>query len=566
MARILLVCARDGDLSGHQSVIAQATSLMTPDTIVARPPVRNAAPGIVGLLINPPANALVARSGLGAGHLFKQESGWEEVGTLSPDGSFVLSRWDDDHVEILSDAAGSRTLWYAHTDTLFVASNSIRAIVHILGDFAFNPEAASWVLATGALGPDVGWDKRVRRLPPDSIGRLDRTAWQVAVETKEVVFAEQPGVDPSAMLGTALDEALSSLELPSNGVLLTISGGYDSRFLLLRLRDRTDIQYATWGTAEALQRAYTDAAVAVRLASTLRVKHEYLTLRDERLAISEILHRFIDQAEGTIDHVTGYADGLAIWADLYARGITIYVRGDEGFGWSIARTPTQTRRDLGLSLLSDYFTAEEMMRLGLTDIYLPDRFGRDAGETLESWRDRLYHSYRIPVVLAALNEIKAGFLDALNPLLARNVLQTIRILPDHARTDKVTFKAIVEGDSPDVPYAREGSNITIDKLLRSQSFLQTVRDELDSAPQQLFSQAFKDHVLHQLEKALANRSSRGLDLRRMLRRLVPPSIKARFRATKYSSVRAMEPELLAFRAYTIARMHRILSTTTVRSL
>jgi hypothetical protein len=207
-----------------------------------------------------------------------------------------------------------------------------------------------------------------------------------------------------------------------------------------------------------------------------------------------------------------------------------------------------------------------MMSLGLTDIYLPDRFGRDAGETLESWRDRLYHSYRIPVVLAALNEIKAGFLDALNPLLARNVLQTIRILPDHARTDKVTFKAIVEGDSPDVPYAREGSNITIDKLLRSQSFLQTVRDELDSAPQQLFSQAFKDHVLHQLEKALANRSSRGLDLRRMLRRLVPPSIKARFRATKYSSVRAMEPELLAFRAYTIARMHRILSTTTVRSL
>ncbi len=65
-----------------------------------------------------------------------------------PDGSYAIFRNSDDYIELVSDAAGSRTIWYYLDDNLFIASTSQRAIILFLGDFVFDERVIPWMLST----------------------------------------------------------------------------------------------------------------------------------------------------------------------------------------------------------------------------------------------------------------------------------------------------------------------------------------------------------------------------------------------------------------------------------
>ena len=89
--------------------------------------------GIVAGISNPSDLIAVHGTSVAAGYLVDPGK-WEIPGTGRPDGAYALFRSDDAVVEIVSDALASRTVWYAKTDDMFVASTSQRAIVSLAGN------------------------------------------------------------------------------------------------------------------------------------------------------------------------------------------------------------------------------------------------------------------------------------------------------------------------------------------------------------------------------------------------------------------------------------------------
>ena len=71
---------------------------------------------------------------------------------------------------------------------------------------------------------------------------------------------------------------------------------------------------------------------------------------------------------------------------------------------------------------------------------LPDGLQQGAGESLETWRDRLQQQFRVPFVLGALSDLKLPYVEIINPLLSDSIVDFIRQLPDALRTNKVLLR------------------------------------------------------------------------------------------------------------------------------
>jgi len=95
-----------------------------------------------------------------AGWLAQPKSRWWTIGEPAPSGSYAVFRGGRSAVEVLADHAGSRTIWTAMTDKIFIASTTQRAIPYFLRSFEPNPEVQAWMLSSGTLGPKGGWDRR----------------------------------------------------------------------------------------------------------------------------------------------------------------------------------------------------------------------------------------------------------------------------------------------------------------------------------------------------------------------------------------------------------------------
>jgi hypothetical protein len=161
--------------------------------------------------------------------------------------------------------------------------------------------------------------------------------------------------------------------------------------------------------------------------------------------------------------------GSDTYRELFAAGTCMILRGDEGFGWKpVAQTETGIGRTMELLLCGEIPQLKpHLAAFGLDGHAFPPSLERRSGETIDAWRDRLYHSFRIPTVLAAFNEGKAGHFDLVNPLVSRRALEITRSLPDDLRTDKRLFRELVARLGPDVPFATsEGAPIRLDSLRR----------------------------------------------------------------------------------------------------
>ena len=104
--------------------------------------------------------------------------------------------------------------------------------------------------------------------------------------------------------------------------------------------------------------------MARSLAARLGVAHRYFSTDHDSSSepLRVIVHRFLVAGEGSIDHLSGYMDGFAIWRELFQAGITGIIRGDEGFGWIEVTSETNVRYSVGALLLEDYFSADLLRR------------------------------------------------------------------------------------------------------------------------------------------------------------------------------------------------------------
>jgi hypothetical protein len=516
------------------------------------------------------SNSVIDRNNVLLGRLYGEDPRWEEPKKDYPDGSYAIFRDRHDCLEVVSDAAASITVWYYFDDERFVASTSQRAIVMLVGGIDFNDQVIPWMLSTGSLGPDASWDKRIRRLPPESSIVLDKEAWSTSVSSRPIVFSpkSRSHSDHREVLKNEIRTIVQSLnrsgQVSFDQYLLPLSGGYDSRALLCFLTEPAvpeNLKAITWGLKENIDRKGNDAAVAKELAGKVGVKHRYFHTDAGPQSIAKVVDRFISCGEGRVDHLSAYMDGLETWRKLREEekcgGI---IRGDEGFGWIPVSSELRVRLSLGIGLCADYRNLQDIIaKFRLPAQELPAGLRRRKEETLSAWRDRLYHAYRIPTILGALSDLKLSYVDVINPLLARAILHRVREVPDHLRTQKGLFKEIVHSVSPDVPYANEGANASPDSLLRKSEIVELMRSQFRSeAAKRLFNEPFLDYVSRGMrdEKGAAGQSIKRR--RRSIKSLVPGFIKTwlQDRGAKPS----VDGNVLAFRVFLVLRMHQLLNS------
>jgi hypothetical protein len=559
MARLVLVASRNKQELPFDWKDLEALSLrLAPDNITLAAPRIIDGGGVLTAILNPPKRLSVRGCSVCAGGLFDEDENWWKPGFAIPDGSYALFRTDDQTIELVTDIVASRTFWYARTEDLFIASTSQRAIICLLQSFEPNEATVPWMLSSGTLGPGYSWDRRIKCLPGDSRLVLDRESWKVEIVRKPVEYRplNLPEEEHEQRLLTAMQDTFKHIEANSGRWILPLSGGYDSRAILLMLKNRVGLKTVTWGMKSALNRRKSDAWVARELASEVGVEHEYLEtdLADE--PVDRILDRFLLAGEGRVDNLSGYTDGFAIWKRLYERGCEAILRGDEAFGCHAVENDQQVYKNMSLVVLDDFQSDTNVdFKCFGNGQRRPEAFVRRGNESREQWRDRVYVEFEVPYIFAALSDLKLSYVEVIQPLLSRRIVEQVRTLPDAFRTDKRLFKKVVKKMSPSVPFAKDVAIASRANILREEKVIQTICGRLerfDNQPEYL--RPLSRLCLDLLDTAgkrknTEQRSRINQKIHRWVRKVS---------GRGQNKPLEMDPYSLAFRVFILARMNEIL--------
>lgn len=567
MSKIIYACSREKTFDSKDEMrISEICTELEPDNLSS--PVNHKISvhdKIAFGIMNPPNSLMCNDTSLLLGYLYERSSRLYEPLSEFPDGSYALFRDSPDYLEVVSDPAASRTIWYYFDDSIFISSTSQRAIIMSIGNFVFDERVIPWMLSTGTLGPGLSWDKRLHCLGPDSSIILDKKNWAISTKQTPVKFAEVPRSDSEhqRLLTDAIKKTIESLkDIEYDEWVLPLSGGYDSRGILCFIKSNgekntEDIQTITWGLRDSINENGNDAKVAKELARTLGVKHSYYHTNISEEPIEKVIDRFILCGEGRIDHLSGYMDGFEIWRKLHEDGVEGIIRGDEGFGWGSVSSKINVLKSIGCNLCSNIPNLKNTTNnYGFLTQKLPADLEMRDGESLEQWRDRLYHTFRLPTVLAALSDLKYSYVEVINPLISRSILHRVRELPDHLRTDKALFKSIVDTVGPNIAYADKGANLAPRDILKKDELVNLLKTKIQSEhAREIFGSDFVFFILQGIKSDYASQSSKR-SLEQKIIRLIPPFIK-NIVGKSYSP--NIDGNILAFRVFIIIRMHEILN-------
>lgn len=563
VARAVLVVSRYPSQRNRLAAYRNALNRkLAGDNIEPNTALHACGPGIAAALFNPHGAANMRGTSMAIGTLLAGCADWHVPGSALPDGSFALLRTDESFVELAADGVGSRTLWYAMTEHELIAATSQRAIVTLLGSFEPNRAALPWMLSSGTLGPTAAWDARVRRVQPGERVLLDRIKWLLTTRTSPAEFAADPSLtrdEHLERLRAVVTDACRRWAFDARKWVLTLSGGADSRSLLCLLRDR-GIEAVTWGLPEATKQNGNDAFVARTLARSFAVPHRYFAITTARESPDVVLDRFVSAGEGRVDRISGYVDGFQVWKTLFDEGREGVIRGDEAFGSVPVNSPYAARQATSLTTLADYFPPAELAAFELPDQPVPATLLQRDGETLATWRDRLYQQFRVPTLLAGLTDLKTAYVDVGNPFLAGSVLDCVRALPDELRTDKRLWRDFVGAQLPNTALATRVAIPSLTDYLRDPRVLERLLAELSSEhASALFTPLLRARCCGALRNALREPAPRPRDDRAqaLLVRAVPESLRQVVRNWRANRP-TLEPLVFAFRAFLATRMHALL--------
>jgi hypothetical protein len=462
------------------------------------------------------------------------------------------------HLELVADVLGSRTVWYVRSDDLFLASTSQRALVCLLGTYQQNDEAVSWLASSGSLGA-VPWDRRLALVAPATRLSLDRRSWAMVSDTRPVKGTGTPRPDDElvADLRDTLLGSCAALDIDLHSWLLSLSGGYDSRMILLALLAAGHKpRCITWGLKRSAADPNSDTTVARRLAAALGVEHEFVATDAGDEPVRQVLTRFLVAGEARTEQFAAYIDGLRLWESLFARGVAGVVRGDEpAWGSHVPiHSALYARRRMHVKLIEDYPHGHLVRRLGLAQQAKPPYYDPYPDESIPAYRDRVYEGHSVPFLLGPLNDIKAKYVEVANPFLSAQVLRATRELPDHLRPGRAAFCRIVEDMSPNVPFSKHSAIVGATDYMHRPTFTAELVEVLSSsAAERVCGREGLDLVVERLLRPAATTARRGL--RKAVRATIPATVRRRLMADPPLSLGA---PALAFRMYMAARMTEIL--------
>lgn len=561
MAKALILCSRDRSTTDPQLFAQALSERVKPDNAVVTSPYIYQHEGLFTYIYNPAPTIEYEEASLCLGLMADFSSKTFVPRSPRPDGAFALFRVDENFLEIMSDYAASRSIWYYMTEQFFLASTSQRMIVSFLGDFIPNEKAFCWMLCSGTLGPSLSWDARIQSLPPNSSALLDRTRWQLSVQdcSSSLEYAEvsHPKHEHKSILAKAVKDAVSGLRINPSQWTLAISGGYDSRSLLHHLRDEKELNTITWGLRKSLGASGTDATIAAKLANICGMHHNYFPLDVDNNDFSTTIDRFLSAGEGRQDHLPGYMDGLKTWNFMSSSGRGL-IRGYDPHG----RKPPvsnefQARRSGWLIVTKDVKGVEIPEEYSLSEKDIPLSLARKPGESLNDWRNRLWLQCRTPLLTAAFNDLFSAYVEVIDPLLCRNVVAATQAFPNHLLTDKTLWREIVSEMFPHVPFSRKDSTQDCEDILDIGTIPSILADEMLAA---VGTGILKDDFLGGIATNLASGSLR-LSIRRKLVRFAKSSLPmvAENYLRKGLNYEPLSVRRLALRAMIIVRMNKLLA-------
>lgn len=562
MSKIIYLCHNDlSNVNVSKGDLEKVAIRIIPDNFMGRDTEIFESEGILYGIINPSPTNKVKGASVLLGQILGENESWDTPGTPVPDGSFAIFRANESTVELVTDVVASRTIWYFKNEKVFIASASQRAIVMLLQSFEFNPDVVPWMMSTGSLGPDNSWDKRIKMVPPDSIVNLNRNTWETSITCKPMEFlsdclSERYHYD--SLIGS-LTHTFRSLNLDLDKWILSLSGGYDSRSILCFFnaigKDIKSLNTFTLGLKQSILDKENDATIAKKIAKHFNISNTYFPT-DLVGDTEQIMSRFLICGEGRIDHLSAYMDGFEIWKTLFKNNFEGIIKGDESLGWVSVFTDRQLRARVGIGMCTDYSNLKNYKTLGYVDQELPSHLLRKREESLAQWRDRLCQQFRIPVIKAALTDLKLSYVEVVNPLLSRNVIYTSRRIPDRLRHNKSLFKKIVNSISPRIPYARTSAIAKRNQLLRASALVELFKKELcSSEANALFPEEFLETILNGISSGKAS-SANVLILKRFLFKFLPD--KTLIHLVKRAPELALDNHILAFRIYLVCKMKRML--------
>lgn len=564
MSKIVYICYKNPALRKalHRKV-EQITVRISPDNITASPTKIVNYDGVIYGIYNPVSIISETNRSVLLGVQIGNDPDWWKIQSAIPDGSFALFRSNDSFVEVASDAAGSRSIWYVSNNDLFISSTSQRAIVAVLGDFQLNKKVLTWMLSSGTLGPNYSWDSRINLLPPCTVLTLDRLTWELKIKTKKIEFIPEHCSDKNHenSLKNSLIDTFLGLNLDLKKWVLPVSGGYDSRSILLFLKlvgaNIKELKTATWGMKESLHSKSNDANVASKLAHYFNIPHRYYTTDLSVEPIEDVFNRFICCGEGRIDHIGGYLDGFKIWKGFFEDNIEGVISGHVGFTQKPALSFKNICSMQGMNVCDDYANLTLYKEFDLPYQEIPANLMQQNDESLEDFRDRLYREFRVPLVLTALNEIKCSYIEVLNPLLSKRVLDQSSKLPQHLRSGKKLFKKIVNSIGPDIAYATQGANASKKHIFTTKAATEFFLKSLKSSDsRELFSDDFTDYIIRNLKvREVINK--REKTLKQKIAWFLPQWF-LKNKALLGIPKSKLDFSIIAFRMYIIIKMNHLL--------
>lgn len=563
MAGFILVCPRERGSSRFDADGLRRCALrLSPDNIQANQPQLREEDGLLRAVVNPVAGVRADEHGVCLGALF-EDADWSTPLTPAPDGSFAIARHDGGSVELVADAFASRTIWYVFTEDFLLASTSQRALASLLGDFQPNAETVAWMVSSGYLGPEKGWDARVRRVPGGTCLRLDRVAWKVSSTTRRIDYRPVSAArdEHISRLREAVFTACRDVDLSGTSWVLPLSGGHDSRALLVGLLGTgARPTCVTWGLSSSLAQPGNDAYVARQLTAHFGLEHQYCPLDPTDEPVRDVLTRFLLAGEGRAVDFSGYTDGMKTWERLFASGVSTVIRGDTpglGSGQGRSYDPVSeffVRAMIGRAVLvSDYPEGHLVRRLGLATQGFPAGLRRQPGEGLGFYRDRIHNEHKVATMFAALNDPKCAYVEVANPLLHRAVVKAVAELPDELRQWERGYAAMVEELVPDIPFDKYHAEAQADEYLGWPAMLEEMTAELCTRPADDVLPAGARQLLVAELRQPAGRTPARARLRRKVKAVVPA------RALRWVPPRVTAgTRLVGFRAYIASRMATIL--------
>ena len=428
-----------------------------------------------------------------AGVLISGNDSWSDSYSNNIDGYFAIVREDIKTIEALTDVISSKALWYVLTEDYIAISNSQRALIMIIDDFKINPSVIPWILSSGSLGPIDSWHVDIEKIPANSTLFIDKASFKVKIIRREIKnsskcinFNTKKNIE--ARLVSLLDHVHKAINVNMEKWLLPLSGGYDSRAIaifLIRNHDIRNLKSVTWGKSSSIEISFSDAAVAKQLAKDLKIEHEYYVteLNDKVLNAEIIVNRFVRFGEGRIDHISGYLDGFEMWKSFFKEGKEGIFRGDQIFKITNVRNQRSsytTRMTMGLCLCADFVNLEKYAHKYFQNQTLPDYLKRKEKESFTTYARGVYLNFRLPIILAALNDLKLPFVDVIPSLINEDIIKFISKLDDNDKKYGFYYMNVIESMVDGTPFAKAPAIEEKNDVLSHPSFIKLYSFALQS--------------------------------------------------------------------------------------